>query len=81
LQSTKPDTNPIHITSTNTDVVEGQSHTITCSISGISDITGITWIKTSATGDKIAIVVGEDMSDYEQVLTSNNVCIYRSNVD
>ena len=49
----------IHITSTNADVVEGQSHTITCSISGISDITGITWIKTSATGDKIAIVVGE----------------------
>jgi hypothetical protein len=45
---------------TNADVVEGQSHTITCSISGISDITGITWIKTSATGDKMAIVVGED---------------------
>jgi hypothetical protein len=44
----------------NVTVVEGQSHTITCSISGISDITGITWIKTSATGDKIAIVVGED---------------------
>ena len=50
----------IHITSINADVVEGQSHTITCSISDISDITGITWIKTSATGDKIAIVVGED---------------------
>jgi hypothetical protein len=36
------------------------SHTITCSISSISDITDISWIKTSATGDKIAIVVGED---------------------
>ena len=29
-------------------------------MSGISDIADISWIKTSATGDKIAIVVGED---------------------
>ena len=50
----------IHITSTNADVVEGQIHTITCSISSISDITGITWIKRSATGDTITIVVCED---------------------
>jgi hypothetical protein len=47
----------IHITSTNTAVVEGQSHTIACSISNILAITDITWFKTSATGNTIAIVV------------------------
>jgi hypothetical protein len=68
----------IHITSTNTDVVEGHSHTLACSISNILAITDITWIKTSATGDKIAIVVGEDGKFFggtlsDPSLTINNI--------
>jgi hypothetical protein len=47
----------IHILPTNINIVEGQSHTITCSISSISDIT---WIKTTAVGYEIVNVVGVD---------------------
>jgi hypothetical protein len=50
----------IHILPTNVSIVEGQSHTITCSISSISDITDITWIKTTAVGYEIVNVVGVD---------------------
>ena len=50
----------IHILPTNVSIVEGQSHTITCSISSISDITDITWIKTTAVGYEIVNVVDVD---------------------
>jgi hypothetical protein len=42
------------------EVVEGQSHTITCFVSSISVITDVTWIKTTAVGYEIVNVVGLD---------------------
>ena len=48
----------IRIRPANVKIVEGQSHTITCSISSISEITDITWIKTTAVGYEIVNVVG-----------------------
>ena len=50
----------IHISSTNVEVVEGQSNTITCSVSSISDITDVKWTKTTAVGNEIVNVVGVD---------------------
>jgi hypothetical protein len=50
----------IHITATNADIVEGQSHTITCSVQSISAISDITWIRTTAAGYEIVNVVGVD---------------------
>jgi hypothetical protein len=51
----------IHILSpTNVEVVGGQSHTITCSVSSIYDITDVTWIKTTAENYEIVNVVGVD---------------------
>ena len=50
----------IHISPTNVEVVEGQSNTITCSVSSISVITDVTWIKTTAVGNEIVSVVGVD---------------------
>jgi hypothetical protein len=50
----------IHIATTKTDAVGGQSHTSTCSVSSILVVTDITWIKTTASGNEIVIVVGVD---------------------
>ena len=50
----------IHISPTNVEVVEGQSNTITCSVSSISVITDVTWIKTTAVGNEIVNVIGVD---------------------
>ena len=50
----------IHISLTNVEVVGGQSHTITCSVSSFSVITDVTWIKTTAVGNEIVNVVGVD---------------------
>ena len=43
----------IHISHTNAEVVGGQSHTITCSVSSSSVITDVTWIKTTAVSYEI----------------------------
>ena len=50
----------IHISPTHVEVVRGQSHTITCSVSSIPVITDVTWIKTTAVGSEIVNVVGVD---------------------
>jgi hypothetical protein len=50
----------IHISPTHVEVVGGQSHTIACSVSSISVITDVTWIKTTAVGYEIVNVVGVD---------------------
>ena len=50
----------IHISPTNVVVVGGQSHTITCSVSSISAITDVTWMKIIAVGNEIGNVVGVD---------------------
>ena len=46
----------IHILPTNVNIVGGQSNTIT----SISVITDVTWIKTTAVGNEIVKVVGVD---------------------
>jgi hypothetical protein len=38
----------------------GQNHTITCSVSSISAVTDLAWIKTTASGKEIVNVVGVD---------------------
>ena len=71
----------IHISPTNVEVVGGQSHTITCSVSSTSDITDLTWIKTTAVGYEIVNVVGVDgkfsggtlSDDSDPSLTINNI--------
>jgi hypothetical protein len=50
----------IHISPTNVEVVEGQSNTIACFVSSISDITDVTWIKTTVVGNEIVNVAGVD---------------------
>ena len=50
----------IHISPTNVEIVEGQSNTITCSVSSISVITDVTWIKITAVGNEIVNVVSVD---------------------
>ena len=67
----------IHIAPTNADLVGGQSHTITCSVSSILGVTDVTWIKTTASYDTIINVCedgkfsGGTLSDPS--LTINNI--------
>ena len=49
----------IHISPTHLEAVEGQSHTIACSVASVSVITDVTWI-CSAAGYEIVKVVGVD---------------------
>jgi hypothetical protein len=68
----------IHISPTNVEVVGGQSHIITCSVSSISVITDLTWIKTTAVGYEIVNVVGVDGKFFggtlsDPSLTINNI--------
>jgi hypothetical protein len=70
----------IHIATTKTDVVVGQSHTITCSVSSISAVTDLAWNKTTRAGNEIVNVVGVDGKFSggtldDPSLTINNIAI------
>ena len=57
------------------DVVGGQSHTITCCVSSFLGITDLTWIKKTADGNELVIVVGVDGKFFGGTLSDPSLTI------